>query len=121
MMYWRESSTPTSSNMYVKHATSLTINNLGQTKNFFSYLVSLPFTVGSIGSYNMDRLEQDRAFFKLALETERDQFRRNILLAQLRDVDIEILRLLRQERVQAERENQNLQEALDKAMKMKKK
>ena len=69
----------------------------------------------------MERLEADLAFFKQALETERDQFRRNILLGQIRDVNVEILRLLRQQRIRTERENQNLQEALDKAMKMKKK
>ena len=69
----------------------------------------------------MERLEQDLRYFRLLLETERDPFRRNLLLGQIRDVEQEILNLLIAERRQVERENKNLQDALDLAMKMKKK
>ena len=69
----------------------------------------------------MDRLEADLRFFRQELENERDQFRRNLLLGQIRDVDQQILNLLRAERVRVERENQNLQDALNEAIKMKKK
>ena len=69
----------------------------------------------------MDRLEQDLRFFRQQLETERDQFRRNLLLGQICDVEKEILRLLRQQRQQVEQENKNLQDLLNLAMKMKKK
>ena len=69
----------------------------------------------------MERLEQDLLYFRRELETERDPFRRILLLGQIRDVEQDILNLLVQERIQAERENKNLQDALDFAMKMKKK
>ena len=69
----------------------------------------------------MERLEQDLLYFRRELETERDPFRRILLLGQIRDVEQDILNLLFQERIQAERENKNLQDALDFAMKMKKK
>ena len=70
---------------------------------------------------NMERLEQDLRFFRQQLETERDQFRRNLILGQIRDVEREILNLLREERAQLELENKNFQDALDDAMRMKKK
>ena len=69
----------------------------------------------------MDRLEQDLRFFRLQLETERDQFRRNLLLGQIRDVEQQILNLLRQERALLEHQNQNLQDLLEIGKKMKKK
>ena len=69
----------------------------------------------------MERLEQDLLYFRRELETERDPFRRILLLGQIRDVEQDILNLLVQERIQAERENKNLQDALDYAIKMKKK
>ena len=69
----------------------------------------------------MERLEQDLRFFRQQLETERDQFRRNLILGQIRDVEREILNLLREERAQLELENKNFQDALDDAMRMKKK
>ena len=69
----------------------------------------------------MDRLEQDLRFFRRALDEERDQFTRNLILGQIRDVQQEIVNLLREERRRVERENQNLQEALNSAMAMKKK
>ena len=69
----------------------------------------------------MDRLERDLLFFKQELERERDQFRRNLLLGQIRDIEEEILADLRRQRARAERENKNLQEALEAAIQMKKK
>ena len=69
----------------------------------------------------MERLEQDLRFFRQQLETERDQFRRNLILGQIRDVEREILNLLREERAQLELDNKNFQDALDDAMRMKKK
>ena len=66
---------------------------------------------------NMDRLEEDLRYFRQQLEVERDPFRRN----QIRNVEAEILNLLRQERQQLERENRNLEDALELAKRMKKK
>ena len=68
----------------------------------------------------MERLQQDLRFFQRELETERNQFRRNLLLGQIRDINQEILNLLRAERAVVERQNRNLQDALNIAMKMKK-
>ena len=61
----------------------------------------------------MDRLEQDLRYFKLELERERDPFRRNLLLEQIRDTEQRILNLMRQESARLARENQNMTEALD--------
>jgi hypothetical protein len=69
----------------------------------------------------MDRLERDLIFFELELEMESDPFRRNLLLAQIRDIDEQILAYLRRQRDRAERQNRNLQDALEAAIKMKKK
>ena len=69
----------------------------------------------------MERLEADRRFFTQQLAIERNQFRRNLILGQIRDIDVQILHLLRQERARVERENQNLEEMLNFAIKMKKK
>lgn len=69
----------------------------------------------------MEQLERDLRFFRQELATERDQFRRNLLLGQIREVEQQIVNLLRVEREQAERENKNLRDFLDKVMKMKKK
>ena len=69
----------------------------------------------------MDRLERDLIFFELQLEMESDPFRRNLLLAQIRDIEEQILAYLRRQRDRAERQNRNLQDALEAAIKMKKK
>ena len=69
----------------------------------------------------LERLEQDLRFFRLQLETERDQFRRNLLLGQIRDVELDILHELQRQRIRFEAENRNLQDALNMAMAMKKK
>ena len=69
----------------------------------------------------MDRLETDLRFFRQALENERNQFRRNLLLGQIRDVQQQILNTLRAERIRVERQNQNLEDALNEAKQMKKK
>ena len=70
---------------------------------------------------NMDRLEEDLRYFRQQLEVERDPFRRNLIIGQIRDVEAEILNLLQQERQQLERENRNLEDALELAKRMKKK
>jgi hypothetical protein len=67
----------------------------------------------------MERLEADLRFFRLQLETERNQFRRNLILGQIRDVEQSILNRLRQQRAQLERENKNLQDMLELGKKMK--
>ena len=69
----------------------------------------------------MDRLEEDLRFFRLQLENEHDQFMRNILLGQIRDIEQQILNLLRQQRARLEQENNNLEDLLNLGMKMKKK
>jgi hypothetical protein len=46
----------------------------------------------------MDRLERDLIFFELKLERERDPFRRNLLLGQIRDIEEQILADLRRQR-----------------------
>ena len=69
----------------------------------------------------MRNLEQDLRFFEQELERERDPFRRNLILGQICEIKQEILNNLRRERAQAERENRNLQEALEAAIQMKKK
>ena len=69
----------------------------------------------------MDRLEKDLKFFTLEYEKEKNSFRKNLLLSQIRDIKQEQLNLLKEERRRCEIQNRNLQEALDFAMKMKKK
>ena len=68
-----------------------------------------------------ERLEQDLRFFRQELERERDRYRRNLLMSQIRDVQQSILNILIQERALVEQQNKNLQDALDHAIKMKKK
>ena len=62
---------------------------------------------------NMDRLERDLTFFKLALEQERDPERIRLLLIQIRDIERQILTLLREERSRVRRENDLMRKALD--------
>ena len=61
----------------------------------------------------MEKNEKDLTFFKLALEQERDPQRRMLLLQQIRDVKQEILQRVREERARVQRENENMQKALD--------
>ena len=61
----------------------------------------------------MERLQRDLTFFKRALEEERDPERRRLLMIQIRNIDTEILRLLREERARVMRENALMQKALD--------
>ena len=68
-----------------------------------------------------ERLEQDLRFFRQELERERDRYRRNLLMSQIRDVQQSILNILIQERALVEQQNTNLQDALNDAIKMKKK
>ena len=72
-------------------------------------------------SANKERLLADLRYFRLQLEMERDPFRRNLLMGQIRDVQLEIYNLLQQERAQVEQENKNLEDALNLALQMKKK
>ena len=62
----------------------------------------------------MDRTEKDLTFFERALEEEEDPERRRLLLVQIRDVKLEILNRVRQERARVRRENELMQQALDK-------
>ena len=61
----------------------------------------------------MERNEKDLTFFKRALEEEDDPERRRLLLVQIREVEIEILNRLREERARVQRENAFMQKALD--------
>ena len=61
----------------------------------------------------MRNFERDLRFFERELEKEEDPFKRNLLLGQIRDIKMEILQNLRRERAQVERENRNLQDALE--------
>lgn len=61
----------------------------------------------------MDRLNRDLTFFRRELEKEKDPLRRELILEQMVEVEKSILEILREERRQAERENRNLQEALE--------
>ena len=65
---------------------------------------------------NKKRLEKDINFFKQQLKKEKNQFMRNMLLSQIRDVRQQQYNILQAERRQAERENQNLKEALEMAL-----
>lgn len=69
----------------------------------------------------MDKLERDLAFFTQQLERERDPFMRIVLLGQIQNIKEQIFNLRRREVEQLRRENQNLQDAIDAAMKRKKK
>ena len=69
----------------------------------------------------MERNEKDLTFFKLALEQERDPERRRLLLEQIRDIQREILRRVREERARVQRENEFFKRALDELEKKKKK
>jgi hypothetical protein len=68
-----------------------------------------------------ERLERDLRYFKQELENERDQFRRNLLMQQIRDVERQIVNILTQERAEAQRKYLNLLDALNSAMQKKKK
>jgi phage shock protein A len=68
----------------------------------------------------MRNFERDLRFFEGELEKEEDPFKRNLLLGQIRDIKMEILQNLRRERAQVERENRNLQDALESCLKAKK-
>ena len=68
----------------------------------------------------MRNFERDLRFFERELEKEEDPFKRSLLLGQIRDIKMEILQNLRRERAQVERENRNLQDALESCLKAKK-
>ena len=68
----------------------------------------------------MRNFERDLRFFERELEKEEDPYKRNLLLGQIRDIKMEILQNLRRERAQVERENRNLQDALESCLKTKK-
>ena len=62
----------------------------------------------------MERLEHDLRYFKQELERETEQFRRNLLLQEIRNVETRILTLIREQKAQIEWENRLMQAALDK-------
>jgi hypothetical protein len=62
----------------------------------------------------MERHEQDLRFFKRELEITRDQATRNLILNQIRDVEREIVNLIRREQEQLESDRRNMQIAIDK-------
>ena len=68
----------------------------------------------------MKNFERDLRFFERELEKKEDPFKRNLILGQIRDIKMEILQNLRRERAQVERENRNLQDALESCLKAKK-
>ena len=61
----------------------------------------------------MDRFEQDLKYFKYELERENDPFRRNLLLREIARVERLILDHMREERSRIDRENRNMEAALD--------
>ena len=61
----------------------------------------------------MDKFEQDLRYFRYELERENDQFRRNLLLREIARVERLILDHMREERNRIDRENRNMETALD--------
>ena len=57
-------------------------------------------------------------FFKNALAASKNLEERNLILRQIRDVETEILAVLRTQRARMERENANMQLAIDKLNKL---
>ena len=69
----------------------------------------------------MPSLEDDLRYFENELANERDQFRRNLILSQIRDIKQQQLNLLIMQRKRLEKQNKNLEEALEWAKKKPKK
>ena len=67
----------------------------------------------------MDRLASDLQFMKHELDHETDQFRRNLLLNQIRDIEIKIVKLTGQEQADLEEEKRNYEKAIAKLTAMK--
>lgn len=65
---------------------------------------------------NLERIQKDVRFFEQQLKSERNQFLRNIILGQIRDLKQQHFNILRKERHQAQREYKNLKDALDEAL-----
>ena len=61
----------------------------------------------------MDKFEQDLRYFRYKLERENDPFRRNLLLREIARVERLILDHMREERSCIDRENRNMEAALD--------
>ena len=61
----------------------------------------------------MDKFEQDLRYFRYELERENDPFRRNLLLREIARVERLILDHMREERSRIDRENRNMEAALD--------
>ena len=61
----------------------------------------------------MDKFEQDLRYFRYKLERENDPFRRNLLLREIARVERLILDHMCEERNCIDRENQNMEIALD--------
>ena len=65
----------------------------------------------------MPSLEDDLRYFENELANERDQFRRNLILSQIRDIKQQQLNVLIMKRKRLEKQNKNLEEALEWAKK----
>lgn len=61
---------------------------------------------------NLERLSRDLLYYRQQLETEENQFRRNLLLTQILNVERSILNVARADRLRLESENKNMEEAL---------
>jgi hypothetical protein len=65
----------------------------------------------------MPSLEDDLRYFENELANERDQFRRNLIMSQIRDIKQQQLNVLIMKRKRLEKQNKNLEEALEWAKK----
>ena len=65
----------------------------------------------------MPSLEDDLRYFENELANERDQFRRNLIMSQIRDIKQQQLNVLIMKRKRLEKQNKNLEEALEWAIK----
>ena len=61
----------------------------------------------------MDKFEQDLRCFRYELERENDPFRRDLLIREIARVEQLILDHMRKERNRIDRENRNMEAALD--------
>ena len=61
----------------------------------------------------MDRLEQDLRYFLRELETENDEFRRHLIQQRIVVTQRAILALMVEEREEINRQNANMERALD--------
>ena len=62
----------------------------------------------------MEKLEKDLRHFKQELQTENNQYRRNLILEEIRKVEQAILDRILEQKAQLDRENRLMQKWLDK-------